>query len=203
MTERFQSSMRVTANRNFSRERLTELGIVAPDLESYSAGASWRTQYQASARTGMSTSLSYRFTDIVNAQPIPGSQIVLEEQPFGDSLSIPAGIDVDANVPVRDGQNDVLDILAAEGLDSLANRSQFASAGFGLSRTLSQRTSIGLNVSAGYRILDRGRSDGGSNASGGGSHTAFSGNDELIERSLQCRTYARDCAGDHGVSSVI
>lgn len=164
VTEHFQSTLSVNASRNFSRERLTELGIVAPNLESYSAGVSWSTGYQASASTGMSTSLSYRFTDIVNSEAIPGSQIVLDRQPFGNGLTIPT--EVGGNVLVRDAQEDVLDILATEGLDGRGNRSQFVSAGFGLGHTLSQRTTIGFNVSTGYRILERGISAGGTSAAG-------------------------------------
>ena len=62
VTERFQSTLSANASRNFSLERLAELGLVAPDVQSYSAGSSWTTQYQASPRTGMSTSLRLAMT---------------------------------------------------------------------------------------------------------------------------------------------
>ena len=167
VTEHFQSTLNLNVSRNFSRETLSELGLIAPDLTADTASASWTTQYQSGPRTSLSTSLSYRFYDIANARAIPGAQIVVTEQPFVDILSIPLLIDDDEGpLPIRDAEQDILAILATEGLDGRANRSQDASAGFGLNHLISERTTIGFQVAAGYRSFQRGLQSEGSQAMG-------------------------------------
>ena len=120
VTEHFQSRLDVGASRNFSIEKLSNLGFFAPNLTSYSANAGWGTQYQVSARTTISTSLGYRFREFQNSQAIPSSQIVLDEQPFGDDLSVPVDEDLEGFLPIPDAEDDVLAILATEGLPRLA-----------------------------------------------------------------------------------
>ena len=166
VTEHFQSTLDLNVSRNFSRETLSDLGLIAPDLTADSAGASWTTQYQAGPSTSLSTSLSYQFIDIANVRTIPGAQIVVTEQPFRDTLSIPLMDDDGGPLPIRDAEQDILAILATEGLDGRANRSQDASAGFGLNHRVSERTSIGFQVSAGYRTFQQGLQSEGSQAMG-------------------------------------
>ena len=166
VTEYFQSTLNFNVSRNFTRETLSELGLIAPDLTADTASASWTTQYQSGPRTSLSTSLSYRFYDIANARAIPGAQIVVTEQPFVDILSIPLLDDDGGPLPIRDAEQDILAILATEGLDGRANRSQDASAGFGLNHLISERTTIGFQVAAGYRSFQRGLQSEGSQAMG-------------------------------------
>ena len=108
VTEYFQSTLNFNVSRNFTRETLSELGLIAPDLTADTASASWTTQYQSGPRTSLSTSLSYRFYDIADARAIPGAQIVVTEQPFVDILSIPLLDDDGGPLPIRDAEQDIL-----------------------------------------------------------------------------------------------
>ena len=54
-------------------------------------------------------------------------------------------------LPIPDAEDNVLAILATEGLDETGERSHFTTASFGLNHGLSERMTIGGNVQAGYR----------------------------------------------------
>ena len=85
------------------------------------------------------------------SQAIPSSQIVADEQPFGNDLSVPIEEELGGFLPIPDAEDNVLAILATEGLDETGERSHFTTASFGLNHGLSERMTIGGNVQAGYR----------------------------------------------------
>lgn len=151
------SNMRLsqTFNKNLRLETLANLGLVPNDFGTTSATTTWSFQQQSGPRTSWSAGLGYQFIELTNRRPIGGSQIVLDEQPFGDEISIPL---IDATVPTKldlpDGEREILRILATEGLTDRSTRSQNAHASFGLNHSVGQYTTLGFSAGGGYRTID-------------------------------------------------
>lgn len=153
---RFSSTLTFGADRGFQAETLSNLGVLAPGFDSSAAQASWGLQYQTSPRTTFSTSFSYDYLRFGSDQPIPGSQIVLGETPFRNEFpSLFPGRSDDGELALPDAEGGVLDILATEGFRSGVNGSHSGIAIFGVSRQLSEYTSLGLDLGGGYRTIDR------------------------------------------------
>ncbi len=85
-------------NKNLRLETLANLGFVPNDFGTTSATTTWSFQQQSGPRTSWSAGLGYQFIELTNLTPIRGSQIVLDEQPFGDEISIPL---IDATAPAE------------------------------------------------------------------------------------------------------
>ena len=86
-------------------------------------------------------------------------------QPFGDALVIPAPEpQAPTELEVPDGEVAALNILATEGLGVRSITNQWASAFFGAQHFVTQRTSLGFNIGAGYRTIDRDQLDAGEGA---------------------------------------
>ena len=110
-----RSNMRLSQafNKNLRLETLANLGVVPNDFNTTSATTTWSFQQQSGPRTSWSAGMGYQFTELNNVTPLGGSQIVLDEQPFGDEISIPL---IDATAPAElelpDGEQEILRILA-------------------------------------------------------------------------------------------
>jgi hypothetical protein len=154
---RFSSTLTFGADRGFQAETLSNLGVLAPGMDSSAAHASWGLQYRTSPRTTFSSSISYDYIRFESDQPIPGSQIVLGQTPFRDEFPrlFPGRPDHD-EIPLPDPEGGVIDILATEGFLLGASGSHSGTAIFGVSRQLSEYSSFGLDLGGGYRTIDRG-----------------------------------------------
>jgi hypothetical protein len=154
---RFNSTLTFGADRGFQAETLSNLGVLAPGMDSSAAHASWGVQYRSSPRTTLSTSVSYDYVRFESDQPIPGSQIVLGQTPFRDEFPrLFPGRPDDDEMPLPDAEGGVIDILATEGFLLGASGSHSGTAIFGVSRQLSEYSSFGLDLGGGYRTIDRG-----------------------------------------------
>ena len=167
-----RSQMRLSqrVSKNIRLDTLAELGVLPRNFDTFTATTGWSFQKQTGPRTSWNTSLGYGFREFGNTVPIDGSQIVLDEDPFEDDLAIPIDVfDVDEEdaLDLPDGEDDVLRILATEGLLDTNTRSHRASASFGLSHSFSQKNSLNVGIAGGYRSID---SD---NARRGGGHKWF------------------------------
>ncbi len=154
---RFNSTLTFGADRGFQAQTLSNLGVLAPGMDSSAAHASWGLQYRSSPRTAVSTSVSYDFVRFESDQPIPGSQIVLGQTPFRDEFPrlFPEQQDVE-ELPLPDAEGGVIDILATEGFLLGASGSHSGTAILGVSRHLSEYSSLGFDLGGGYRTIDRG-----------------------------------------------
>ena len=152
-----RSNMRLsqTFNKNLRLETLANLGLVPNDFATTGANTTWSFQQQSGPSTSWSAGLGYQFIELKNLTPIRGSQIVLDEQPFGDEISIPL---IDATAPTElelpDGEQEILRILATEGLANRSTRSQNAYATFGLNHSIGRHTTVGFSANGGYRTID-------------------------------------------------
>ena len=152
-----RSNMRLSQafTKNLRLETLANLGVVPNDFNTTSATTTWSFQQQSGPRTSWSAGMGYQFTELRNLTPIGGSQIVLGEQPFGDEISIPL---IDATEPAElelpDGEQEILRILATEGLTDRRARSQNAYLSFGLNRSIGRSTTLGFSMNGGYRSID-------------------------------------------------
>jgi hypothetical protein len=154
---RFTSTLTFGADRGFQAETLSNLGVLAPGTESAAAQASWRFQYRAGPRTTVSTSVAYDYVRFESDAPIPGSQIVRSETPFREDFRSPfperpSGEDL----PMPDAEGEVLDILATEGFFRGTSGSHSGTAIFGLARQWSEYSTLGFDLGAAYRTIDRG-----------------------------------------------
>ena len=152
-----RSQMRLSqrVSKNIRLDTLSELGVFPRGFDTLTATTTWSYQHQSGPRTSWGTSLGYGYRKFDNARPIDGSQIVLDEDPFGDDVAIPTGVfDEPENLDLPDGENDVLRILATEGLLDTNTRSHRASASFGMNHSFTQRTSLGVGFGGGYRSID-------------------------------------------------
>jgi hypothetical protein len=134
---------------------LTELGVLAPGMDSTAAQASWGYQYRTSPQTTLTTGIAYRYIQFESDQAIPGSQIVTPGRtPFRDDFPplLPEPSD-DDQIEVPDPEGDIVDILATEGFFD-PNQSHSGTAMFGVSRTLSEYSSLGFDLAGGYRTIE-------------------------------------------------
>lgn len=154
-SSRSTMSLTQVVNKNLRLDTLSNLGVVANDFSTLSASTSWSFQKQSGPRTSWNAGLSYQFAEMTNSTPIPGSQIVLNEQPFGDEISIPL---IDTTAPAEavlpDGEQEILRALATEGLADPSVSWHNASASFGLNHAVGQHTTMGFSVNGGYRTID-------------------------------------------------
>jgi hypothetical protein len=154
---RFSSTLSFGADRGFQAETLSNLGVLAPGMDSSAAHASWGLQYKTSPRTTVSLVLSYDYIRFESDQPIPGSQIVLGQTPFRDEFPrLFPGRPDDDEILLPDAEGGVIDILATEGFLLGANGSHAGMAMFGVNRQLSEYSSLGFDLGGGYRTIDRG-----------------------------------------------
>ena len=154
---RFSSTLSFGADRGFQAETLSNLGVLAPGMDSSAAHASWGLQYKTSPRTSVSAGVSYDYVRFESDRPVPGSQIVLGQTPFQDEFPrlFPERRD-DDELPLPDAEGGVIDILATEGFLLGAAGSHSGSAILGVSRHLSEYSSLGFDLGGGYRTIDRG-----------------------------------------------
>jgi hypothetical protein len=161
-TERSQMSLTQSVNKNLRLDTLSNLGVTTNDLNTLSANTQWSFQGQSGPRTSWSTGLSYNYIELTSPAPIPGSQIVLDEQPFGDEISIPL---IDASDPAQvelpNGETNILRILATEGVSGRGTNAHEGYASFGLNHSIGQRTSLGFSVNGGYRSIDTSQAQDG------------------------------------------
>lgn len=154
-SERLRSILSQNVNRGFMIQTLSELGVLAPNVDTLAANTSWSLDYRTSPRTMVSTTLAYSFAEFESDQAIPGSQIVLNQQPLtGPFRSFGlerAGTDNELQVP--DAQDAVLQILATEGIGVSKTTSHWATAIFGLRHRLTEYSMIGLDLGGGYRTI--------------------------------------------------
>jgi hypothetical protein len=154
-SERFQTQLSAAFSRGIRLETQSNLGILAPDIQSMSGNVQWKTSYQSGPRTTVSTSLGYIRTHVQNSQPIDGSEIVLDTQPFVDEFSRPLdSITSAARNTLADAETDVLNILATQGLLSKDTSTQYASLSANVTQQLSENSSIGFDLLGGYRQID-------------------------------------------------
>lgn len=161
ISSRSSSNLSLGVDRGFRAETLSDLGVLAPGADTFSTNAAWTFQHQLTPRTGLSTSLRYHYQRIESDEPIPGSQLVTDEPPFiEDFPPISPDAPGDGPIPVPDVEDDIVDIIATEGL--LANRtdSHFANAGFGVSHRLSEYSTFGFDMAGGYRTTESAKVDG-------------------------------------------
>lgn len=159
-----RSQMRLSqrVSKNIRLETLSNLGVLAGNFDTLTATTSWSFQHQSGPRTSWNTSLGYGYREIDNPDPVAGSQIVLDEDPFGEDVAIPLDISNESDVlEPPDGENDVLRILATEGFIETNARSHRGSASFGLNHSFTQRTSLNVGAGAGYRSIDSSSPRGG------------------------------------------
>lgn len=151
---RTSSALSLNVSRNFRLETLSTVGGFGRDATGTAGGASWQIQHRSSQRTTWTTGVGYNATRIASATPIQPSQLVLREQPFADSLTSPFNeFSSDGEVNVRDAEDDVLQILATEGLAGTRSTLQSGNVTLGMNRRFTERTSIGFNVSGSYSTL--------------------------------------------------
>jgi hypothetical protein len=153
---RFNSTITAGANRGFQAETLTNLGVLAPGADSSAAQASWGIEYRTSPKTTVSLGLGYQYLRVESDQPVTGSQIVAVDTPFGDEFPtlFPPRRD-DEGLTLPDSEGEVIDIIATEGFRTLSTRSQSGFTSFGVSRAMSEYTTLGFDVGGGYRTIDR------------------------------------------------
>jgi hypothetical protein len=152
---RFNMSLSQNVNRGFMLSTLSSIGTLAPNVDTFSANTSWGMQYQTSPRTTLATSVNYSYIEWKAAEAIAGSQIVLEESPFAAEFPDPSVVpDPGADLIVPDAENAALDIIATEGLNAGDSKTHWATATFGLQTRVSERTSLGFDVSGAYRTID-------------------------------------------------
>ncbi len=158
-SQRFNSTLQIGADRGFQAETLSNLGVLGPGFDSSAAHASWTLQYQTSPRTSITTGVNYEYMRFESDRPVPGSQIVLGQTPFRNQFPslFPDRRDND-ELPLPDVEEGVIDILATEGFNRGVSGSHSGSATFGLSRTLTEYSSLGFDLAGGYRTIDRGDS---------------------------------------------
>ncbi len=152
---RLNSTLSFGADRGFQAETLSNLGVLAPGMDTTSANTFWGLQYMTGPRTRLSTQISYDYVRFESDQPIPGSQIVVGRPPFRDEFG-PLFPDLrdDDRLPVPNAEGDVLDILATEGFLLGPNESHSAFAIVGIGHQWSEYSSLGFDVGAGYRRVD-------------------------------------------------
>jgi hypothetical protein len=152
---RFNSTLQLAADKGFQGETLSNLGVLAPGVDTSAVLGSWSFEYLTGPRTTLSVALAYDYVRFESGDPIPGSQIVLGQAPFRDEfrrlLRDPEPDDI---VPLPDAEGDVLDILAREGFLAGDNRSHSGTAIVGLSHQVSEYSSLGFDFGAGYRSVD-------------------------------------------------
>lgn len=162
-----RSSMRLSQNvsKNIRLETLSELGRIGADFDTLTATTRWSFQHQSGPRTSWGTTLGYGYREFGNRAPVEASEIVLNEDPFGDEVAIPTEAftptDFD-EMELPDGEEDILRIVATEGLNTTDAVSHRASASFGLNHSFTQRTSFNVGVAGGYRSIDASRAREGS-----------------------------------------
>jgi hypothetical protein len=151
---RLRSLFSQNVSRGFMVETLSELGVLAPNVDTISTNTSWNLDFQSSPRTTLSTTLGYNYTSFETDQAIPGSQIVLNQQPV-TSLFPPFSNDGSQNgeLAVPDAQDAALQILATEGLTFRNTKSRWANAAFGVQHRWTQYSSFGFDILGGYRTL--------------------------------------------------
>jgi hypothetical protein len=150
------SMLMLGVDRGLRAETLSSLGVIAPGIDTFTTTAAWSLQHQATPRTSFSTSLSYRRLRLESDEPILGSQIVPDEPPFPEEFPpLPSPSD-DGGVVAPDVEDDVVDVIATEGLSATLTDSHAAFAGFGVNRRLTEYSSFGVDLNGGYRTLDHG-----------------------------------------------
>jgi hypothetical protein len=159
-SSRLNSTLTFGADRGFQAETLSNLGVLAPGTDSSAVQAGWQLQYKTSPRTTVSTGLFYNYVRFESDQPIPGSQIVVPRTPFRDNFPrLFPERRVEDEIPLPDAEEGVVDILATEGFLLGASGSHAGMANFGVSRQLSQYSTLGFDLGGGYRTIDRGEPD--------------------------------------------
>lgn len=159
-----RSEMRLSQNvsRNLRLETLSDLGVFTGNFDTLTATTSWGYQLQSGPRTSWNANLGYGYRQIDNAEPVDGSQIVLDEDPFANDVAIPVDVADDSDIlEISDGEDDLLQILATEGFVDTNPRSHRGSASFGLNHSFTQRTSLNVGAGAGYRSITSSNSRGG------------------------------------------
>ncbi len=156
-SNRFSSTLTIGVDRGFQAETLSNLGVLGPGFDSSAAHASWTLEYQTSPRTAITTGVIYDYMRFESDRPIPGSQIVPGQTPFRDPFRslFPERRGSD-DLPLPDAEEGVIDILATEGFNLGVSGSHSGTATFGLSRTLTEYSSLGFDLAGGYRTIDRG-----------------------------------------------
>ncbi len=153
-SSRLNSTLSFGADRGFQAETLSNLGVLAPGVDSSAANASWGLQYKTGPRTLVSTELSYEYLRFESDQPIPGSQIVVGQSPFRDEFQPLFPERGDGELPVPNAEGEVLDILATEGFLLGPSESHSAFAIFGIGHQFSEYSSLGFDLGGGYRTID-------------------------------------------------
>ncbi len=155
-SSRSSSTLTFGADRGFQAETLSNLGVLAPGIDSSAANATWSFQYRTSPRTTISTSVTYDYMRFETDQPIPGSQIVLGQSPFRDDFPRLFGEPRDDDeIVLPDPEGGVIDVLATEGFLGTSG-AHSGTAIVGIGRQLSEYGSLGVDFGAGYRTIDRG-----------------------------------------------
>ena len=150
---RSRMSLSQTVSRNFPLETLANLGVAPINLDTLEATTSWTYGYQSSARTSWSTSAGYGFRRFDNDQPVDASQIVLDQDPLVDEFPLPELGTDPIDLELGDGQDDLLQIIASEGIRAGTNTTHFAVFGLGVNHLLSERTTFGLSLNGSYRTF--------------------------------------------------
>jgi hypothetical protein len=148
------SRLTLAVDRGFRAETLSELGLLGSGADNFATSAGWLLQHQATPRTSFSTMLRYHRVIVESDEPFLGSQIVTEEPPFIDDFPPLPGPSDDGTLVVPDVEDTVVDIIATEGLSTTQTESHFANAGFGVAHSLSEYSSLGFDMTAGYRTFD-------------------------------------------------
>ena len=154
-SSRSNMSLTQSFNKNLRLDTLSDLGLVPNDFNTTSATTTWSFQQRSGPRTSWSVGAGYSFTELGNRTPIRPSQIVLNESPFGNEISIPL-IDTSAptEIDLPNGEEQILRILTTEGLVDRTARSQTLYGSFGLNHAIGERTKIGFNVNGGYQTIN-------------------------------------------------
>jgi len=153
-----RSSMAFTTgvSKNFRLDTLTDLGVLPGDLSTLSTTTNWSFQHRAAERTNWSVGILHQYYDFGSTSNIPSSQVVLNDQPFGDEFAVTTPETASpADLIAPDGENDVLRILATEGLRGGSTKSHRAGLNFGMSHQLGERTSITGSLVGSYQTLER------------------------------------------------
>jgi hypothetical protein len=143
------------ADRGFRGETLSNLGVLAPGVDTSAVLGGWSFEYLTGPRTSLSVALAYDYVRFESGEPIPGSQIVLGQAPFQDEFRrlLPER-QPDDSLPLPNAEGDVVDILAREGFLAGTNDSHSGNAIVGLSHEVSEYSSFGFDLGAGYRTIN-------------------------------------------------
>lgn len=167
-SERLHSVLSQNVSRGFMVQTLSELGVLAPNIDTFGANTSWDLEYRTSPRTTLSTSFRYDFAEFDSKQPISGSQFVLS-QPLvsGPFLPFSGRRGGGGDLVIPDAQDAALQILATEGIGVSKTTTQWVTATAGLQHQFTQYSTFGFDILGGYRSIDRNTSSAQEGAEGG------------------------------------